>query len=340
MILFQERLGMKIAINGFGRIGRLFFLAAIEKGLLKNIVAINDTGNAENLAYLLKYDSVHGKRKEKIVAGENCIYVGWRKINFLSIREPENLPWKKLGVDIVVDCTGAFTKKEDAQKHINAGAKKVLISAPGKEVDFSVILGVNEKGLKKEHKIISMASCTSNCVVPLAKSLHDNFGIEKGYMVTTHAYTADQKIVDASHKDFRRGRTAAQNIVPTTTGAAKMIGEIIPELKGKLDGYALRVPVANGSIVNLTVFVNKVPADEKEVNKVFEKASKETKGILEYCTEPIVSSDIIHNSHSCIFDSEFTKVMGNMVNVVGWYDNEWGYSNRLVETCFLLKKIG
>ena len=336
---------MRIAINGFGRIGRLFFLAALEKGMLKDIVAINDIGNPENLAYLLKYDSVHGKRKEKIhydgkylVINRNKIF-GKHKIAFLNEKEPENLPWNSLKIDVVVECSGFFTKKQDALKHINSGSKRVLISAPGKEVDKTIILGINENILSREDKIISMASCTSNCITPIVKVLNDNFVIEKGYMVTTHAYTADQRIVDAPHKDFRRGRTASQNIVPTTTGAAKMVGEVIPDVNGKLDGYALRVPVADGSICNLTAWV-KNPVDEKAVNECFKKASeKQLRGILEYCEEPIVSSDVIHNPHSCIFDSLFTKCNGNMINVVGWYDNEWGYSCRLAEAVRIIGRL-
>ena len=336
---------MRIAINGFGRIGRLFFLAALEKGMHKKIVAINDIGNIENLAYLLKYDSVHGKRKEKISFDEKNLIIdngktfGKHKILFLNEKNPEILPWKQLKIDLVVECSGLFTKKEDALRHINSGSKRVLISAPGKDVDKTIILGINEKSLSSEDKIISMASCTSNCIVPIVKILNDNFEIEKGYMVTTHAYTADQKIVDAPHRDFRRGRAACQNIVPTTTGAAKMVGEAIPELKGKLDGYALRVPVVNGSVCNLTAWLKK-PATESQINECFKKASeKELKGILEYCQEPIVSSDIVHNSHSCVFDSIFTKCNENMVNVIGWYDNEWGYSCRLADAIKIIEKL-
>ncbi len=331
---------MRIAINGFGRIGRQFFLASLEKGMLNEIIAINDIGTLDNLTYLLKYDSIHGKRDEKILFKGNELIVEGKNILFFNEKEPENLPWKKLNIDLVIESSGLFTTKQDAEKHIKAGAKRVLITAPGKEgIDTTIIPGVNERTLKKEHEIISMASCTSNCVVPMAKVLNDCFKIEKGYMVTTHAFTADQKIVDAPHKDFRRGRTASVNIIPTTTGAAKMIGEVIPELKEKIDGYALRVPVADGSIVNLTLFVKK-QASEAQVNDAFREASKkELKGIIEYCSEPIVSSDIIHNSSSCIFDSLFTKCIGKMINVIGWYDNEWGYSCRLVDLCKIIEKL-
>jgi glyceraldehyde 3-phosphate dehydrogenase len=330
---------MKIAINGFGRIGRQFFLAALEKGMLKDIVVINDLTTAENLAYLLKYDSVHGKREEKISFSNDSIIVNGKKILFISEKDAEMYPWRKLGVDLVVECTGAFTEREKCELHLKAGAKKVLISAPGKNPDVSIVPGVNSGSLKKEHNIISMASCTSNCISPIVKIINDNFSVEKGYMVTTHAITGDQKIVDSPHKDFRRGRTASVNIVPTSTGAAKMVGEIIPELKGKLDGYALRVPVADGSICNFTCTVKKETTKE-EVNEAFKRAAgKELKGILEYCSDPIVSTDIIHNQSSCIFDSLMTKAIGNMINVVGWYDNEWGYSCRLADTAKTIKML-
>jgi glyceraldehyde 3-phosphate dehydrogenase len=329
----------RIAINGFGRIGRLFFLAALENGFSDRIVAINDIGSVDNLAYLLKYDSVHGKRLERINYDRQNLIVEGRKILFLNIKEPEQLPWGKLGIDIVVESSGLFTKKEDAAKHIKAGAKRVLVTAPGTDMDITIIPGVNSGKLESRHKIISMASCTSNCITPIVKVLEDKFKIESGYMVTAHAYTADQRIVDAPHKDFRRGRTASQNIVPTTTGAAKMVGEVIPEVKGKLDGYALRIPVADGSICNLTAWLKK-PASSEQINQAFKRASeKELKGILEFCSEPIVSSDIIHNPYSCIFDSLFTKSIGKMVNVLGWYDNEWGYSCRLVDLCKMISGL-
>ncbi|MGV8152573.1 MAG: type I glyceraldehyde-3-phosphate dehydrogenase [Candidatus Nanoarchaeia archaeon] len=330
---------MKIAINGFGRIGRQFFQAALEKGMLKDIVAINDIASPENLAYLLKYDSVHPVIKEQVSFDKNSITVGKQKIQFFTEKDPSLLPWKKLNIDLVVEASGVFTKKEDAKKHLDAGAKRVLISAPATDPDITIILGVNHNLLKKEHKIISMASCTSNCIVPIVKVLNDNFKVESGYMVTTHAFTADQRVVDAPHKDFRRGRTSAVNIVPTSTGAAKMVGEVIPELKGKLDGYALRVPVPDGSICNFTCIVKK-QADQESINKAFENASKkELKGVLEYCLDPIVSSDVIHNQHSCIFDSLLTKSIGNMINVIGWYDNEWGYSCRLADVAKLISKL-
>ncbi|MEM4271263.1 MAG: type I glyceraldehyde-3-phosphate dehydrogenase [Candidatus Pacearchaeota archaeon] len=329
---------VRVAINGFGRIGRQVFQAGFNDPSIE-FVAINDLTDTKSLAYLLKYDSVHGKRKDKIYFNEKYLIINGYKVLFLNEKNPENLPWKDLKIDLVVECSGLFTKREEAIKHINAGAKRVLISAPAKDVDKTFIIGVNEKSLSNNDKILSMASCTSNCIIPMIKVLNDNFGVEKGYMVTTHAYTADQRIVDAPHKDFRRGRTACQNIVPTTTGAAKMAGEIIPELKGKIDGYALRVPVANGSICNLTAWVKKV-VNEQELNECFKKASeKELKGILEYCFDPIVSTDIIHNPHSCIFDSLMTKCIDNMVNVVGWYDNEWGYSCRLAESIKLIERL-
>ncbi|MFA4960727.1 MAG: type I glyceraldehyde-3-phosphate dehydrogenase [Candidatus Pacearchaeota archaeon] len=328
---------MRIAINGFGRIGRQFFLAALEANILKDIVAINDLADSENLAYLLKYDSIHGKRKDRINFTKDSLIINGRKILFLNEKDTSKYPWKKLKIDLVVESTGVFTDREGCEMHLNAGAKKVLLTAPGKNSDCFIVPGVNSENLKKEHNIISMASCTSNCIAPIVKVINDNFSIERGYMVTTHAITADQKIVDSPHKDFRRGRTASINIVPTSTGAAKMVGEIIPELKGKLDGYALRVPVADGSICNFTCIVNKKVTAE-EVNEAFERISaKGMRGILEYCSDPIVSTDIIHNPSSCVFDSLMTKVIGNMVNVVGWYDNEWGYSCRLVDAVKIIK---
>lgn len=325
---------VKIAINGLGRIGRAVLKIAIEKGI--NVVAVNDLTNIETLAYLMKYDSVYGNYPEKIEAGENIIKIGRRKIHVFSEREPENLPWGELGVDIVVESTGVFTDREGAGKHIWAGAKKVLISAPGKNPDITVVLGVNEKQLKKEHRIISMASCTTNCLAPIVKVLHENFRIENGYMTTVHAYTNDQVILDTPHKKLRRGRAGAINLVPTTSGATTSVVEVIPELKGRLDGLAIRAPVPCGSITDFVAVLGK-PVTREEVNAALKRSSEgQLKGILQYSEEELVSSDIIKNPHSSIVDSILTQANGNLVKVLSWYDNEYGYSNRVVE---LIKHI-
>ncbi|OIO63478.1 type I glyceraldehyde-3-phosphate dehydrogenase [Candidatus Woesearchaeota archaeon CG_4_10_14_0_2_um_filter_33_10] len=324
---------IRVAINGFGRIGRLVFRAGMKrKGI--EFVAINDLTDAKTLAYLLKYDSVHGILDADIKAKGNSIVVNGKEIKIFSEKEPENLPWKKLKIDVVVESTGIFITKEGAEKHLKAGAKKVLISAPAKGDNpiKTIVIGVNEKDYdRKKDDIISLASCTTNCLAPVVKVLNDNFGIEKGFMTTVHAYTNDQKILDLPHKDLRRARAAAMSIIPTTTGAAKAVTLTIPELKGKLDGMAMRVPVADGSITDF-VAVLKKEATAEEINKLFRSASeKSLKGILQYTEEPIVSIDIVGNPHSAIFDSELTKTSGNLVKVVAWYDNEWGYSNRMVD---------
>lgn len=333
---------MKVAINGFGRIGRAVFRRALEKGV--DVVAVNDLADVESLAYLLKHDSVYGGLGAQVVGGRekgvggDYLKVGKKKILVFSEKEPENLPWKKLGVDVVVESTGFFTSREGAFKHLIAGARKVVISASGKDVDYTVVLGVNEKGLKKEHKIISMASCTTNCIAPIVKILDDEFGLEKGFLTTVHAYTGDQVLVDSPHKDFRRARAAGVNLVPTTSGAAKATGEVISNLKGKIDGMAIRVPVACGSICDFVATLNRFTSVE-EVNGVMKKASMgKMKGILEYSEDEIVSSDIIGNSASSIFDSKLTKVNGNLVKVLSWYDNEWGYSCRVVELIERLRR--
>lgn len=328
---------VRVAINGFGRIGRQVLQAGI---LDHNIewVAINDLTDTKTLAHLLKYDSVHGKSKHKIAFGPDFISVDGEKIKVFAEKDPEKLPWKDLKIDVVAECTGFFTDKEGAIKHIKAGAKKVLLSAPGKGIDFTVVKGVNEHLYNKQkHHVVSNASCTTNCLAPMVKVLHDNFGVKRGFMTTTHAYTADQRLVDAPHKDLRRARSAAINIIPTTTGAAKTVGEVIPELKGKLDGFAVRVPVADGSIVTFIAEVNK-PATIEEINTLFKNVSQaHLKGVLQYSDEPIVSTDIIHSSYSCIFDSEYTNVQDKtLVMVTGWYDNEWGYSCRMVDVLKLL----
>ena len=323
----------RIGINGFGRIGRNYFRAALEQGADLEIVAVNDLTSPETLAHLLKYDSVTGRLGVSVEVADGGLVVDGKTIKVLAERDPANLPWADLGVDIVIESTGFFTKASDARKHIDAGAKKVLISAPASDEDLTVVLGVNDGDYDPEnHHIISNASCTTNCLGPLAKVLNDSFGIERGLMTTVHAYTADQNLQDGPHKDLRRARAAAINMVPTSTGAAKAIGLVLPELKGKLDGYAIRVPVPTGSATDLTVTVGReVTADE--VNAAYKAAAADgsLKGYLSYTEAPIVSSDIVTDPASCIFDSGLTKVIGNQVKVVGWYDNEWGYSNRLVD---------
>ena len=325
---------MKVAINGLGRIGRVFLKIAVEKGI--DITAVNDLVDTATLVYFLKYDSVYGNYKEKIEYGKDFIKIRNKKIKVFAEKDPEKLPWKELGVDVVVESTGVFTDKENCLKHIKAGAKKVLLTAPGENCDITIVSGVNENELKKEHKIISMASCTTNCLAPVAKILNDNLKIEKGFMTTAHAYTNDQKIVDCPHKKLRRGRAAAINIIPTSSGATKSVAEVIPSLKGKMDGLALRVPVACGSIVDFVCIVKK-QTSVKEVNEMMKNASNgKLKGILQYCEDEIVSSDVIGNPASSIFDSLLTQVNGNLVKVLSWYDNEYGYSCRLAD---LLKKL-
>ncbi|KAD3632866.1 type I glyceraldehyde-3-phosphate dehydrogenase [Arthrobacter yangruifuii] len=327
----------RVGINGFGRIGRNYFRAAMEQNADLEIVAVNDLTSPETLAHLLKYDSVTGRLGADVEVREGNIVVGGKTIRVLAERDPSNLPWSDLGVDIVIESTGFFTKAEDAKKHMDAGAKKVLISAPGKGADITIVMGVNDGDYNPaSHNIISNASCTTNCLGPLAKVLHEAFGIERGLMTTVHAYTADQNLQDGPHRDLRRARAAALNIVPTTTGAAKAIGLVLPELDGKLDGFALRVPVPTGSVTDLTVTVSK-EATAEQINDVYKAAgSGPLAGILRYTDEPIVSSDIVTDPASCIFDSGLTRVMGNQVKVVGWYDNEWGYSCRLVDLTSLV----
>jgi glyceraldehyde 3-phosphate dehydrogenase len=323
----------RIGINGFGRIGRNFFRAALAQGADLEIVAVNDLTSPETLAHLLKYDSVTGRLAESVEIREGIIVVGGKEVKVLAERDPANLPWGELGVDIVIESTGFFTKAADAKKHLAAGAKKVIISAPASDEDVTIVMGVND-GLydPSSHDIISNASCTTNCLGPLAKAINDAFGIERGLMTTVHAYTADQNLQDGPHRDLRRARAAAINMVPTSTGAAKAIGLVLPELKGKLDGYAIRVPVPTGSATDLTVTVSREVTKE-EVNAAVKAASESEglKGILTYTEDPIVSSDIVTDPASSIFDAGLTKVIGNQVKVVSWYDNEWGYSNRLVD---------
>ncbi len=328
---------MKVAINGFGRIGRIIVRAAWERGLLGkkfDLVAINDPGGAAQAAQLLKYDSVHGKFGAEVKAGADFISIDGMKIPILGEREPEKLPWKKLEVETVLECTGAFTDREGCSRHLTAGAQKVLLSAPAKKggADVSIVPGVNEKAYdRKKHVIVSMGSCTTNCLAPVAKTLNENFGIVEGFMTTCHAYTNDQRVLDVGHKDPRRARAAAINIIPTTTGAAKAIGEVLPELKGKLDGLSLRVPIPCGSINDLSVTLAK-PATKDEINAALKKAaSGPMKGIIEYSEEPLVSSDIVDNPHSAIVDGLSTISIGKSVKVLSWYDNEWGFSNRMVD---------
>jgi glyceraldehyde 3-phosphate dehydrogenase len=333
-------MAVKVGINGFGRIGRNVFRVIAEREGI-DVVAVNDLTDARTLSILLKYDSVHGKFKGDIDSKENAIIVKGKKVRLTKEKDPAQLPWKELGVEVVIESTGIFTKKADCEKHLEAGAKKVILSAPAKDqLDATIVMGINENSLKPEHKIVSNASCTTNCLAPLAKVINDNFGIEKGLMTTIHAYTNDQNVADLMHSDLRRARAAAINIIPTTTGAAKAIGEVIPELKGKLDGMAMRVPVANGSVTDLVALVKKKVSIEKINNAIKAASENELKGILEYCEDPIVSSDIIDNDHSCIFDSLSTYVVGdNLIKVIGWYDNEWGYSNRIVDLIELIAKV-
>jgi glyceraldehyde 3-phosphate dehydrogenase len=324
---------VKIGINGFGRIGRNYFRAALAKGSDLEIVAVNDLTDNKSLAHLLKYDSITGRLDATVELEGDSIVVNGKPIKVLEERDPASLPWGELGVDIVIESTGRFTKSDDARKHITAGAKKVIVSAPASGADVAtLVLGVNESTYDPAtHDIISNASCTTNCLAPLAKVLLDTFGIERGLMTTVHAYTADQNLQDGPHSDLRRARAAAINIIPTSTGAAKALGLVIPELVGKLDGYALRVPVPTGSITDLTVELTK-PATVDEINAAYKAASEGAlKGILSYTEDPIVSSDIVSDAHSSIFDAGLTKVIGNQVKVASWYDNEWGYSNRLVD---------
>ncbi len=326
---------IRIGINGFGRIGRTVFRVMQQRDDCE-IVAINDLFDTKALAHLLKYDSVFRKFDGTVEAAENAIIVNGNKTIVTAERDPASLPWKQMEIDFVVESTGIFRERAQIQKHLDAGAKKVLLTVPPKgEIDAMIVLGVNDHMLKPEHKIISNASCTTNCLAPMAKVLNDEFGLEKGLMTTVHSYTNDQRVTDMLHSDPRRARAAAQNIIPTTTGAAKAAGKAIPELNGKLNGIALRVPTLDGSITDFVAVAKKKVTVESVNNAMKSAAESALKGILEYCEDPIVSSDIIGNPHSCIFDSLSTMCLGdNMVKVLGWYDNEWGYSNRV---CDLIK---
>ncbi|MBX5447120.1 MAG: type I glyceraldehyde-3-phosphate dehydrogenase [Acidothermus cellulolyticus] len=331
-------MAIRVGINGFGRIGRNFFRAvAAHQGSNLDVVAVNDLTDTKTLAHLLKYDTVLGPFPGEVRAGDGVIVVDGKEIRVLSEKDPAQLPWGELGVQIVVESTGRFTDAEKARAHLAAGAKKVIISAPAKGEDATFVLGVNEDTYDPaKHHVISNASCTTNCVAPLAKVLHEAFGIVKGFMTTVHAYTNDQVILDFPHKDLRRARAAAQNIIPTTTGAAKAVALVLPELKGKLDGFALRVPVPDGSVTDLVCELEREVTKE-EVNAAYKAAAEgQLKGYLVYTEDPIVSSDIVNNPASCIFDSSLTMVNGRQVKVIGWYDNEWGYSNRLADLTALV----
>jgi len=329
-------MSIKIGINGFGRIGRLVFKRMMEKGGF-DIIAINDLTDPKTLTHLLKYDSIHGRFPGDLQATEKGFKLNGKEILITSEKDPTKLDWGKKGVDIVIESTGVFTTKEKLTMHLSAGAKKVILTAPPKDdLDAMIVIGVNDNDLKPEHKIISNASCTTNCLAPMVKVLDENFGIVKGFMNTIHSYTNDQVMLDQPHKDLRRARAGAINIIPTTTGAAKAVGKVLPHLKGKLDGFSLRVPTPDGSITDFTAILNS-DVTKEEINAAMKKAAESNlKGILEYTEDPIVSSDIIGDDHSCIFDALSTMAFGSLVKVIGWYDNEWGYSCRVVD---LLKKM-
>jgi glyceraldehyde 3-phosphate dehydrogenase len=329
---------LRVGINGFGRIGRLVFRVLAERPLEFDVVAINDLSDPKHLALLLKYDSTQGRFKGTVEAREKSIVVNGTEIPITTEKDPAQLPWKKLNCQIALESTGRFTDRASLQKHIEAGAERVVLSAPAKDdLDATIVLGVNDKILNKNHRIISNASCTTNCLAPMAKVLHDAFGIEKGLMTTIHAYTNDQRVADQIHDDPYRARAAAVNIIPAKTGAAKAVGEVIPELKGKLTGTSLRVPVPAGSVTDLTAHM-KTDLTKEQINGALKAAAEGPfKGIIEYTTDPLVSSDIVGNPHSCIFMPDQTLAIGNLIKVMGWYDNEWGYSNRTAE---LLTKLG
>jgi glyceraldehyde 3-phosphate dehydrogenase len=331
---------IKVGINGFGRIGRLTYRALLSKNNVE-VVAINDLTDAKTLAHLFKYDSIHGKFPGEVTQDGDSITINGKKIKVMAEKDPANLPWGSLGVDIVVECTGIFRTREKMSKHLTAGAKKVLLSVPSDnktDVDATIVLGVNDNTLTADMKLISNASCTTNCLAPIAKVLNDSFGIKKGLMNTIHSYTNDQIILDAPHKDLRRARAAAVSIIPTKTGAAKAIGLVIPELEGKMDGFAVRVPTPDGSLVDLTCELNRDVTKDEIHTAMKAAANGPMKGVLQYLDEPLVSCDIVGNTHSSVYDSELTKVLGgNLVKVIAWYDNEYGYSCRLAD---LVVKMG
>ncbi len=325
-------MAIRVGINGFGRIGRNFFRAQLERRADIEIVAANDLGDEKTMAHLLKYDSTLGPLDGDVEVSGGVIRAGGEEIKLLSERDPGAIPWGDLGVDVVLESTGFFTKRDGAQKHIDAGAKKVVISAPATDPDITIVLGVNDDAYDKDaHHIVSNASCTTNCIAPMAKVLHDGFTIEHGFMTTIHAYTADQRLQDMPHEDLRRARAAAINLIPTSTGAARAIGLVLPELKGKVDGVAVRAPVPTGSLTDFVVTVGRETSAD-EVNQAFrDAAAGPLDGLLQYSEDPLVSTDIIHSSYSCVFDSKLTMATGRNVKVFGWYDNEWGYSCRLVD---------
>ena len=333
---------MRVGINGFGRIGRSVFRVLNNRDDI-DVVAINDIFDKDALTYLLKYDTVMGRFPGDISLDSDTLSAGNQKVKLIAERVPEELPWGELGVDVVIESTGIFRMKSQLESHLNAGAKKVILTVPAKdEIDYTVVLGVNDEGLKPEHRIVSNASCTTNCLAPMAKVLNESFGIELGVINTIHAYTNDQRLADVPHSDWRRSRAAAENVIPTTTGAARAVGVVLPELNGKLDGIAMRVPVPDGSVVDFNVRI-KVDVTVDQVNDAVRSASESgsLKNILEYSTLPVVSSDIIGNSHSSIFDAPFTRVIeGNYIKTLNWYDNEWGYSNRVVDLVSLLGQVG
>ncbi len=328
---------LPVGINGFGRIGRLVFRAAVAQGGI-DIKAINDLTDAKTLAHLLKYDSTHGRFGGEVEADGDSLVVNGKPIRIIAERDPDKLPWGEIGAEAVLESTGLFSEREQAEAHIKAGAKKVVISQPAKGEDLTVVLGVNDDQLKPEHTILSNASCTTNCLAPMAKVLQENFGIVKGMMNTIHSYTNDQRILDLPHKDLRRARSAAVSMIPTTTGAAVAVGKVLPELAGKLDGLSIRVPTPDGSLTDFTAVLER-DATVEEINAAFQSAAEGSlQGVLEYSEDPLVLADIVGNAHSCIFDALSTNVVeGNMVKILGWYDNEWGYSNRCVD---LLKRLG
>tara|TARA_B100001996_G_scaffold373268_1_gene350571 strand:+ start:6249 stop:7250 length:1002 start_codon:yes stop_codon:yes gene_type:complete len=332
---------MKVGINGFGRIGRsVFRILNSQKNI--DVVAINDIADNEAMAYLLKYDTVMGPFKDSVEINGDILKTSFNEIKMLAVREPNHLPWGEMGVDVVIESTGIFRTKKQLDGHINAGAKKVILTVPAKdEIDYTLVIGVNDKGLTSDHKIISNASCTTNCLAPMAKILNDNFGIEHGVINTIHAYTNDQRLADVPHSDWRRSRAAAENIIPTTTGAARAVGKVLPELNGKLDGIAMRVPVPDGSVVDSVFKLEKSVTIDEINNTVKSAASNEDmKNVVEYSNLPVVSTDIIGNPHSSIFDAPFTKVIdGTLIKTVNWYDNEWGYSNRVADLVNILEKF-
>ena len=333
-------MNVRVAINGFGRIGRLVLRAIIEsKNKQINVIAINDLGSIEANAHLLKYDSIHGCFEKEIELTSGGMNIAGNEIRVYSERQPKKLPWSELKIDLVLECTGIFTKKEDAIKHILAGSRKVLISAPGADVDYTVVYGVNDRGLKDKYKVVSNASCTTNCLAPVAKVLNDKIGIESGFMTTVHAYTGDQPVLDTLHSDFRRARAANLSMIPTSTGAARAVGLVLPELNGKLDGTSVRVPTANVSMVDLTFYSSRDTSADEVNNLILEASESYLKNILSYNTEPLVSSDFNHNKYSSIFDATQTHVVQKrLVRILSWYDNEWGFSNRMIDVALLMGK--